>query len=400
MKYEMISADCHLDLCWLPPDLFTSRASAALKDRVPYTKEGPRGPVWVTNRGASLGMACGMGSAGREYIPGRVHRADRMASTGLYEDGKRGIRRITDPELRLKDQDRDGVQAEVLYGVLGTTGRMNDPEAAVEVLRIYNEWLADFCSTHPDRYAGLASIPNHPLDAAIAEVQRVVKRGALRGLDIANSADLKPLWDPYWNPLWDVIDGCSLPLHFHTVGGYTPDHIRKIIAIGSDPTRANTPDAPKVDLPVARSAFASNITQFQMNMSNILTSMIFSGVFERYPRMKLVLGESGIGWIPYVLWRMDAEWEDQFKDLSLTMPPSEYWKRQCWATYQTDPIGVKLLGELGADKVMWGSDFPHPDGVWPDSREYVARELGHVPADVRRKIVCDNAGKLYGMISK
>jgi predicted TIM-barrel fold metal-dependent hydrolase len=149
---------------------------------------------------------------------------------------------------------------------------------------------------------------------------------------------------------------------------------------------------------VARSAFASNITQFQMNMSNILTSMIFSGVFERYPRIKLVLGESGIGWIPYVLWRMDAEWEDQFKDLSLTMPPSEYWKRQCWATYQTDPIGVKLLDDLGVGKVMWGSDFPHPDGVWPDSREYIARELGHLPAEVRRKVVCENAGKLYGLI--
>src|SRR5262249_34212584 len=78
MKYEMISADCHLDLCWLPPDLFTSRASAALRDRMPYTKEGPRGPVWVTNRGAGLGLACGMGSAGREYIPGRIHRSDRM----------------------------------------------------------------------------------------------------------------------------------------------------------------------------------------------------------------------------------------------------------------------------------------------------------------------------------
>ncbi|PYN40412.1 MAG: hypothetical protein DMD95_21865, partial [Candidatus Rokuibacteriota bacterium] len=191
---------------------------------------------------------------------------------------------------------------------------------------------------------------------------------------------------------------CGLPLHFHTVGGSTPDHIRKIIMIGSDPSRANAPDAPKVELSVARSAFASNITQFQMNMSNILTSMIFSGVFERYPRMKLVLGESGIGWIPYVLWRMDAEWEDQFKDLSLTMPPSEYWKRQCWATYQTDPIGVKLIDELGEDKVMWGSDFPHPDGVWPDSREYIARELGQLPAGVRRKIVCENAGKLYGLI--
>ena len=86
MKYEMISADCHLDLCWLPPDLFTSKASVGLKDRMPHTKEGPRGPVWVTNRGASLGMACGMGSAGREYIPGRIHRSDRMASTGRYED--------------------------------------------------------------------------------------------------------------------------------------------------------------------------------------------------------------------------------------------------------------------------------------------------------------------------
>ena len=145
-----------------------------------------------------------MGSAGREYIPGKIHRSDRMAETGLYEDGKRGIRRLTDPDLRVKDQDRDGVQAEVLYGVLGATGRLNDPEAAVEVMRIYNEWLADFCSKQPGRFAGLASIPNHPIDAAIAEVERVAKRGVLRGLDIANSPDLKPLWDPYWNPLWDV----------------------------------------------------------------------------------------------------------------------------------------------------------------------------------------------------
>jgi predicted TIM-barrel fold metal-dependent hydrolase len=70
------------------------------------------------------------------------------------------------------------------------------------------------------------------------------------------------------------------------------------------------------------------------------------------------------------------------------MPPTEYWKRQCWATYQTDPVGLKLTEELGADKIMWGSDFPHPDGIWPDSREYIARETAHLPADVRRKIVC------------
>ena len=396
MRYEMISADCHVDLCWLPPTLFTENAAAAMKDRMPYVTDSPSGEKWVTKKGASLGLACGMGSAGREYIPGRIHRADRMAATGLYEDGKRGIRRLTDPDLRLKDQDRDGVQAEVLYGVLGTTSRLNDSEAAVEVMRVYNAWLADFCSTHPERFGGLASIPNHPLDAAITEVERVAKRGVLRGLDIANSSDLTPLWDPYWNPLWEVINATGLPLHFHTVGGYLPDHIRKVVFLGSDPTRASLPDAPKVDLPVARAAFATNITQFQINMANILTSVVFAGVLEKYPRIRVVLGEAGIGWIPYILWRMDGEWEDQFKDLALTMPPSSYWRRQCWATYQTDPIGIKLLDELGADKIMWGSDFPHPDGVWPDSKEYIDRELGQLPAATRRKIVCDNAAALYG----
>jgi uncharacterized protein len=395
MRYEMISADCHLDLCWLPIDLFVTRATADMRDRMPHVIDGPKGKMWMTKKGANLGLVNGMGSAGREYVPGRIHRADRMAETGLYEDGKKGIRRLSDPDLRLRDQDRDGVQAEVLYGILGATGRMNDPEATVEVMRIYNEWLADFCAAHPQRYAGLASIPNQPIEAAIAEVERVAKRGAVRGLDIANSPDLKPLWDPSWNPLWDVIDACGLPIHFHTIGTRLPETLQRLVHMGSDLSRAPA-DATPEEKRLARMAFATHITGFQINMAGVLTSMIFGGVLERYPRIRVVLGEAGIGWIPYVLWRMDAEWEDQFKDLSLTMAPSEYWRRQCWATYQTDPVGLKLIDELGADKIMWGSDFPHPDGVWPDSREYVAREMADVPAEIRRKIVCENAAGLYG----
>jgi predicted TIM-barrel fold metal-dependent hydrolase len=395
MRYEMISADCHLDLCWLPTDLFVARAAAGMRDRMPHVIEEPKGKTWVTKKGANLGLVNGMGSAGREYVPGRIHRADRMAETGLYEDGKKGIRRLSDPDLRLRDQDRDGVQAEVLYGILGATGRMNDPEATVEVMRIYNEWLAEFCGSHPERYAGLASIPNQPIEAAIAEVERVAKRGAVRGLDIANSPDLKPLWDPSWNALWEVIDACGLPIHFHTIGTRLPEPLQRLVHMGSDLSRAPA-DATPEDKRLARMAFATHITGFQINMAGVLTSIIFGGVLERYPRIRVVLGEAGIGWIPYVLWRMDAEWEDQFKDLSLTMPPSEYWRRQCWATDQTDPVGLKLLDELGVDKIMWGSDFPHPDGVWPDSREYIAREMAGVPADVRRKIVCENAARLYG----
>jgi uncharacterized protein len=302
-----------------------------------------------------------------------------MAATGLYEDGKRGIRRLTDPELRLKDQERDGVQAEVLYGILGATRRLNDPDAAVELVRIYNEWLADFCNEHPDRYAGLACIPNFPVEAAVEEMRRVIKRGGVRGLEIAHSYDIAPLWDPQWNPVWEVANEVALPVHFHTAG-------------------ERRPDLAKLPPQVARVEHAVHISGFQLYMATTLISVIFAGVLERYPNVKIVIGESGIGWIPYVLDRMDAEWQDQFKDLSLTMRPSEYWRRQCRATYQSDRIGIKLLDDIGHDTIMWGSDFPHPDGIWPDSSEFIERELGHLPSEVRHKIVCENAGKLYGFI--
>jgi predicted TIM-barrel fold metal-dependent hydrolase len=334
----------------------------------------------VSQKGAYFGLMNGMGSAGREYVPGVIHRSDRMAAQGLYEDGKKGIRRLTDPDLRLKDQDRDGIQAEVLYGILGATMRMGDDEAATEMLRIYNEWLASFCRAHPERYAGLACIPSHDIDAAVAEVGRVAKAGAVRGLEIANRRDMTPLWDPWWNPLWAAIAETRLPVHFHTIGGARPDYER-------------------MPHKVARVAHAVHISSFQMYMGELLMSVIFAGVLERHPQLKLVIGESGTGWIPYVLDHMDLEWEDQFKDLELTMKPSDYWRRQCYATYQTDRIGVKLVDEIGIENMMWGSDFPHPDGVWPDSQEFIARELGHLPAATRRKIVCENAGKLYGFMA-
>ncbi len=377
MEYRVISADCHIDLPWLPPDLFTANASKALKDRMPFVTDGKKGPVWTSESGAQFGLQNGMGSSGREYIPGQINRSDRMAAEGLYDDGKKGIRRLTDPELRIKDQDRDGVQAEVLFGILGASQRLNDPEAATEMMRIYNEWLADFCDTHPDRFAGLASIPNHDVPAAIAEIERVAKRGALRGLEVANSHDMKPLYDPDWEPLWKAVNDSGLPMHFHTIGTKKPD-------LDSMPPLQ------------ARQGHAVYITGFQLGMARILMEIIYGGALEAFPDLRVVIAESGIGWIPYLLERMDAEWEEQYQDLTLTMKPSEYWRRQCKATYQSDKVGVRLLDVLGEDNVMWGSDFPHPDGIWPDSQEFIENELGDLPEKTRNKIVCGNAAKLYG----
>jgi len=377
MKYEVISADCHIDLPWMPPDLFTGAAPEALKDRMPYVVDGDKGPKWVSRNGAEFGLVNGMGSAGREYVPGVINRSDRMAAEGLYDDGKAGIRRLTEPDLRIKDQDRDGIQAEVLYGVLGASARLDDPEAAVALLAIYNDWLAEFCDTHPDRFAGIACIPSHDIDAAAKEIARVAKRGAVRGVEIAGSHDRLPFFMPDWEPLWAAAAEAKLPVHMHTIGGKKPemDHLAPL---------------------QQRQAFACHITGFQIAMSRVLMEVIYGGVLEAHPDLTVVIGESGIGWIPYVLDHMDLEWEDQFTDLTLKMKPTEYWKRQCRATYQSDPIGLRLLDVMGEETVMWGSDFPHPDGVWPDSQDFIKREVGHLSAATQRKVICTNAARLYG----
>lgn len=379
MEYHCISADCHIDICWLPKDLFVANASQAMKARMPKVVDSPEGPHWVTPKGYNLGYVNAVGPAGRKYIPGNVHRADRMATTGLYDDGKAGVQRVTTPALRLKDQDRDGVQAEVIYGILGAGNNLQDPEAAIEMYRIYNDWLAEFCTYDRQRLVGLASIPSGTVEAAVAEARRVARLG-VGGLDFSPTWDMTPLWNPYWEPLWKAVAEIGLPLHFHTIGR------------PRDPVPDDLPATAKL------ASTASRVAVNQMYPGYLLTSVIHSGALERHPRLRIVLGESGIGWIPYVLRRMDDEWEDRFKELPIKMKPSAYWRRQCRATFQNDEIGVRMIDVLGPETVMWASDYPHPDGVWPDSQEYIRKQFSHLPADVRRKITCENAGTFYGLM--
>jgi len=379
MHYTRISADCHIDMPWLPHDLFTANASALMKDRMPYVVEGPDGLQWATKKGAPFGLVGGIGSTGTKYVPGQNQRVDVMAATGLYDDGQKGIRRPGDPHLRVKDMDRDGVQAEVLFGILGAASRLGDHEAAGEMFRIYNDWLLDFCRHYPERHVGLACLPYGNLDAAVKEIYRVARMG-LRGLELSCSWDMEPMWHPMWEPLWQAVNDVNLPLHFHTFPSLPPGVREKQTGI----TR--------------RAAFFTSTAGFQMNLVNILAAVIGAGVLERYPNMRISFGESGIGWIPYALDRMDFEWEDRFRDLALTMKPSDYWRRQCKATFQFDKIGTKLIDDMGVETLMWGSDYPHPDGVWPQSSRFIQEQFGHLPADVVHKITCENAGKFYGLI--
>jgi uncharacterized protein len=380
MNYTRISADCHIDMPWVPDDLFTKNASAALRDRMPYVTEGPDGPYWTCKNGTSFGLVGGVGPSGQKLVPGQNYRVDKMAETGLYEDGKKGIRRPTDPHLRIKDMERDGVQAEVIFGILGAATRLDDHEAAREMFRIYNDWLVDFCRHYPDRQIGLACLPYGDIDAAVHEIHRVARLG-LRGLELSCSWDMEPMWHPMWEPLWKAVNDVQLPLHFHTFPNVPPDMISRY------PGR------------VGRSVFFTVVSGFQMNLVNILAAIIAANVLERYPNIRIAFGESGCGWIPYALDRMDFEWEDRFTDLGLKMKPSDYWRRQCKATFQYDRIGAKLIDDMGAESLMWGSDYPHGDGVWPNSDKFIKEQFAEVSPEVTKMITCTNAGKFYGLIN-
>jgi predicted TIM-barrel fold metal-dependent hydrolase len=213
----------------------------------------------------------------------------------------------------------------------------------------------------------------------VQEIHRVAKLG-LRGLELSCSWDMEPMWHPTWEPIWKAVNEVNLPLHFHTFPSLPPGKLDSQTGL----TR--------------RAAFFTVVSGFQMNLVNILAAVIGAAVLERYPNVRIAFGESGIGWIPYALDRMDFEWEDRFHDLGLTMRPSDYWKRQCKATFQFDRIGTKLIEDMGVETLMWGSDYPHGDGVWPESTRYIDEQFGHLPPDVTRKITCENAGKFYGLI--
>jgi len=380
VRQRAISGDSHIDLSWLPPTLFVENASADMKERMPFVVESDGGPRWTTTAGASLGFACQLGATGRKYKPGASDRADRMAEQGLFSDGAKGIRRVTDPQLRLEDQDLDGIDGEILYGILGMSERLGDREASTQMLKIYNDWLVDFCSYAPQRLLGLAQIPCHDVAEAVAEAKRMISRGGIRGLDMAAAAQAKPYYHPDWEPFWALANETGVPVHFHTFG----------------PEISNTAGFDAETKEKARAAaFARG--QF-LRASDILSGVIMGGVLDRYPNAKIVFAESGIGWIPYLLDRLNWCWDEEFRNsLTLSLRPSEYWYRQCYASFQYEPSALSILDLVGFDNVLWASDFPHPDGLWPDSQKYIESMFEKFSAQTRDKIVYGNVARIYGL---
>ena len=221
LDYKIVSGDSHVDMSWLPGDLFVRNNSQPhLQDMMPRIIDTDEGLIWKAEHDNILGVAQ---SAGFEFIPpqrGRRKRTDKMLDAGFYD----GPARPVDPELRLMDMQTDGVDAEILYGITGSGKNLKNMEVVTEVYRIYNDWVDRFGASNPGRWYGLACLPIHDSKLAAAEVRRVADHPFIRGADLMAGGLNYPLYarDGYWDCLWQACVETGTPISFHIGGGRIP----------------------------------------------------------------------------------------------------------------------------------------------------------------------------------
>lgn len=358
------SCDDHLDLYAVPPHVWASRLSIADAERGPRVEERDGERVWV----------CEDRMLGRSGAPKQGSIATALNAIGRAGIDDDGFRAGT-PALRLEDMERDGLWASVIYGP-AALGRLPvaDPSLQDACYAAWNDWaVEEFAGAAPDRLSMLAFLPTHSPEAAAAELERAATighRGAVVDVFAIDAGD------PVWDRLWSAAEETGLPLSFHLKDGTSSGLSYRIGRWQS-------------------AAFASVLP---LQLDEALATMVFCGALERHPGLRLVLAESGVGWLPYFLARMDHEWASLRAQLDYApaIAPSELFRRQVFATFEEDALGAEMIPLLGADHCMWASDYPHTDSTFPESRRVVEDTLGTLPAADRRKITATNCARLYG----
>ncbi len=359
-NYSLISADSHINE---PPTTFVDRVPSALRERAPHVESTENGDVWVFETGAPRPI-------GLDSMAGRKFQ-DYKRSGHSYQEMRAGA---YDPRARVEDMDQDGVDVEVIYP--GTGFRLNaieDPELQLACMRAYNDWLAGFCAAAPERLVGLGLVPVQDVDAAVAELRRAAGLG-LRGA-VLPAQPARYYSDLAYEPLWAAAEELQLPLSFH-IGG-----LRGMTMSGDAGT------------------ILSYMAMGKLALAEPVSMLIFGGVLERHPGLQMVLVEGGFGWLPYFVTQMDAMFDrhQYWTGAKLAETPSFYFRRQVRATFIEDRAGMAVIGLVGADNIMWSSDYPHSDSTWPNSRQYVAEQFQGVAPEDRHKIVAGNAAALYGL---
>jgi predicted TIM-barrel fold metal-dependent hydrolase len=372
LRFGLISADSHAAF---EPTTYPSRMSQhKWGDRIPRvveTKEnGAVVDRWSIYGRISDADVCNCPAVMGEPFPTFPKRWEEVPALAY------------DPAQRLNALDRDGVDAEVLFPNPpgGTFFEYGDRDFELDVVRAYHDALSEWMRTS-DRYLPLAIIPYLSDPAIIArEVERAASAGH-RGVNCLGEmpAPLPHLTDPYWYPLWDVCQSLDLPVHIH----------------GSAGVRAGA-SVRKWSGYTPRQAHSAMTATSAVTPAQVVPHLVFSGLLGRFPRLKIVFAEAGIGGLNYVLAACDHEWQTRrLWTEGLATRPSTIVREQIYVNFWFEAEGIKLRHDIGIDNIMWESDFPHVASYYPRSWQEVERVLGDVPAEDRRKLLYENAVRLY-----
>jgi predicted TIM-barrel fold metal-dependent hydrolase len=370
MTLLAISADSHITE---PGDCYIDRIDPKFRDRAPVaTTDDTMGAVMVIDNGRSrvpYGMVAAAGRPADKISPFTYVGWDELHPGGW------------DPKARLEEQDLDGVAAEVIYPSVGML-LCNHPDVDYKkaCFDAYNLWIAEFQSYAPDRIIGLGQSALRSVDEGIADLASVKALG-LRGVmmpGVAGCHDDGDYDDPRWDPLWQAAVDLGLPLSFH------------ILTSGSDVLGGTGFRGPKIN------GFMGIIRGCQ----DIIGTLIYGGVFERFPALQVVCVEADAGRAPHWMYRADHAYKRHRNWLSsadLSRLPSEYFRENVHVTFQDDWVAFQVTHLLDHHRLMWASDHPHSDATFPDSQQVLAAQTGHLDVEVRDDILWRNCARLYGL---
>ena len=373
---NIISSDSHI---WEPTELWTSTIGKQYGERAPHVVQEEDSDWWYCGGRKVIDFHAAGGQVGKRFTDPKG-----LTETGRLESVRPGA---WDPVARIEDLESDGVEGDVIYpSVAAVLYWMPDGALLNDIFRVYNDWIAGFCQANPRKLKAIAALNVDDVDWAVRELQRCARLG-LAGAMIPVYPLLKPptaqgkgYESPAYEPLWAAAQDLGVPLSLHV------STQRQGAGQGFPEAMANT------------RSFRVNADHW-VRMS--LGDMVLTGVFERYPRLKVVSAEMEITWAAHFIERMDFTYTQRahkkgWVRLKGDILPSDYFKRNVSISFQEDPLGIRLRDYIGVHTLMWGSDYPHIESTFPESRRILTEMLRDCTPDERDAIVGKNAANLYG----
>jgi uncharacterized protein len=367
------------------PDLFTSRSPAAVRDRMPRVEDVDDQLMWVFD-GHPVGR---FGAGGVIARDGSKESADIALNQWTIDQIHEGA---YDPKVRLGVMDDCGIDAQIIYpSTIGLGGQdlgLVDDEALSRLaIEIYNDAQAEIQSESGNRLLPLPLMPAWDVATCVSEAKRVAALGA-RGVNM--TSDPQDLGAPDlasrdWDPFWAVCSDLRLPVHFHIGASVTG-----MTFYGQCPWASHP----------ANTRLAIGGTLLFIGNARVVTNLILSGIFDRFPDIQMVSVESGCGWIPFILEALDYEMSENAPDELSQMQkmPSEYFGSNMYATFWFENNRNKLpdlIEAVGEDRILFETDFPHPTCLYPSPLETVEAKMATLTREIRAKILGENARKLY-----